>query len=292
LQDSTITMAQAFSHGPSEFVLCPRPWLSVEDIEFYDFSSHCIYLKQEKSVFFPVLEKGGMFPFSWWVKPFVVLASGQPRYLAMFNSGLSNADWPVPCIVDLGQYPSDVLHIEWHWLLHGSADSRNDAMTRRALEEAGLYHGGLAVTLDAIHLVENTDSATISYSFTITNNDVDALYVVDPDLMGDGLFNYFNNGPEILRTTDATVYRTDHSGSIAPVPFDSWNPQWFGRLPSGASIQRVVTVPGYPRISSGSHMAEFLYNGPVNIDKAHRVLPDGRRWIGPTRSSAYALTVD
>ncbi len=293
LEDSTITIADAIGKNLNDLKLCSTPWLSAQDIDFYDFSSHCIYLKADKGMFFPALNRG-LFPHGWWARPFVAVANGQRRYLGVFHGGFSNWNWPVPYIEDFENtqmYPEDVLHVSWIWLLRDNGDSRNDQTVRRSLEQGALYHGGVAVTLKAIQLLQNSDSATIAYTFSVTNTDIDALYVLDPDLMGASLFNYFNLGPQIANSTTATVYITNHSSVIQPVPFDSWSQAWFKRLASGTSIERTVIVPGYPHFPSGSYLGEFQFIGPRNIDKIRRVLADGRYWIGPTTSSVYSWTV-
>jgi len=210
----------------------------------------------------------------------------------MFSSAASSLGRPIPCIEDLAMHPNDVIHISsWHLFLDASEDPRNDLATKHCLEACNLYHAGVFVRLDLIRLVQNGDTATIAYTFTIINNDADPLYLPDPDLMGDSLFNYFNNGPVIYGSLPGRGYETDHSGSVAPVPFSSWKPEWFVRLPSGASVQREVVVPGYPHIPQGSYTAAFLYNGPVNIGRAQRTKTDGRYWIGPTTSSVYQFRV-
>ena len=294
LRDSTITVSGVLGQNVGGLALDTLPWLSDQDIEFYDFSSHCIYLKCEKNGLFPTLNKG-LFPASWWGRPFVVVAHWESRYLGMFNSVMSSLGRPVPYIEDFEnvlRYPKDVIHISSGGSLWDApGDPRDDQAIKLALEAANLYHEGIAVTLDLIRLVQNSDTATISYTFTVTNNDRNALYLPDPDLMGDSLFNYFNNGPSFRGSSPGPFYMTDHSGSVAPVPSGTWAPGWFVRLPSGASVQREVVVPGYPHIPPDSYTAGFLYNGPVNIERAQRTMADGRYWIGPTHSTVYVFRV-
>ena len=52
LKDSTLRISHVRSLYFSELILATEPWLSSEDIDFYDFSVHCIYLKTDKSYFF------------------------------------------------------------------------------------------------------------------------------------------------------------------------------------------------------------------------------------------------
>jgi hypothetical protein len=52
LEDSSITGTQVTQTEINRYNLKKNPWLTNDDIQFYDFSSHCIYLKGDKSQFF------------------------------------------------------------------------------------------------------------------------------------------------------------------------------------------------------------------------------------------------
>ena len=95
----TKALADQDSIELSKIEIQDHPWLTNEDIDFYDFSSHLIYLKQDRSKFLPDQVDLG-FPISWWDKPFIVLANGHRRYVGIFSSSLSTNKWPVPEIND------------------------------------------------------------------------------------------------------------------------------------------------------------------------------------------------
>ncbi len=63
----------------SNLQLRDEPWLSIDDIDFYDFSTHYIYLKQ----------RGKALPS--WTSPFVVVANGERCYLGQFHSPFSSS---------------------------------------------------------------------------------------------------------------------------------------------------------------------------------------------------------
>jgi hypothetical protein len=73
LANDTLTTYEAMQHVIAELDLQSEPWLSEEDIESYDFSSHCIYLKTDKRDFFDYYDEG-IFDPVLIDRPFVVVA--------------------------------------------------------------------------------------------------------------------------------------------------------------------------------------------------------------------------
>lgn len=293
LEDSTITVDSALQVGLSQLKVSEKPWLSGKDIQYYDFSSHCIYLKAQRDSLFPNLVNG-QFPGSWWAKPFVVLASGQRRYLGVFHSGFLSKDWTLPYIEDwqnILRYPKDIIYISWIYLLDADEDKRNDPVIRETLRQLNILHPGIAVSFDSVAITRTFDSSTVTYAFSISNNDDDDLYLPDPDLMGSALFHYYNTGPEIVNSTGTNVYRSTHKSVVNPQPFNSWKSEWFVRLRSRATIKRVISLSGYPYIPPGDYACEFQYSGPVNIEQNQRLLADGRYWIGPAIPSVHVTKV-
>ena len=72
LQDNSITLYNYRDKTDKEMAPQQQPWLSARDIDFYDFSSHCIYLKKKKSDIFPGFEKDIIGYFGSMTKPFWV----------------------------------------------------------------------------------------------------------------------------------------------------------------------------------------------------------------------------
>jgi hypothetical protein len=297
LQNSDLKMKDVYDKDLSELRLSRTPWLSDTDMLFYDWSSHCIYLKKDKTDLIPGWEEGekfNVFPEEWADKPFVVTASGQKCYLGYFSRAqLSTKYWIAPMVEDIGansMYPSDVVWIDWIWLYHDTP--QNNQTVKNALIYAGLYHGGINIhfdTTDAILNIENADTSTVTYKFTITNNAEDDLYVIDPDKTGSGLFHRFTNGPVFKNLEGGKLYESRWKKTVKPPSPEYWSPDWFTELKSGQPIQRIVVLKGYPFFPPGEYIFEFKYSGPPFIEKETRELPDGRYWLGPTRSNFLVM---
>ena len=296
LKDSKIKIGEIIEDDLSGLKLQPKPWISDEDIDFYDWSSHCIYLKEDKTYFIPGWQKEeifNVFPVEWADKPFVVTANNKKCYLGYFSHiDLSLNSWIAPMIGDGGFnsiYPQDVIWIDWGWLYHDSP--QNNSNVKNALINAGLYHGGIAITFDptdtnTLRMVENADTSTISYKFIITNNDVDDLYVIDPDNTGSDLFHLFTNGLTFQNIETKKIYEPRWRKHVELPSRDYWSPDWFTKLKNGHSIQRTVILKGYPYFPTGEYIFQFKYYGQIlGMEKEAREVADGRYWLGPTRSN-------
>lgn len=289
-------MEDIIDKGLDELQLSSESWISNEDILYYDWSSHCIYLKKDKASIIPewaIDKEYNLLPEEWADKPFVITANDEKCYLGYFSRvELSMVMWIAPMIGDIGlnsMYPQDVLFIDWGWLYRDYPQNNSDV--KNVLIDTGLYHGGISVTFDTtdvntIRMVNNADTSTISYIFTITNNDKDALYIIDPDKTGSDLFHWFTNGITFQNIDTEIIYEPRWRAHIELPSTDYWSPDWFTKLESGHSIQRTVMLKGYPYFPTGEYIFEFRYSGPVGgMEKESRERLDGRYWIGSTRSN-------
>jgi len=273
-----------------------EPWISEKDINFYDWSSHCIYLKKDKAHLIPGWSEENrynVFPDEWADRPFMVKANGKKCYLGYFSRvELSKNMWIAPMLGDVGlnsMYPQDVIFIDWIWLYYDYP--QNNSEVKNALLDAGLYHGGISITFDTtdtntLRMIENADTSTISYKFTITNQDKDNLYIIDPDKTGSDLFHWFTNGLTFQNIETKKIYEPRWRKHVSPASYDYWSPDWFTKIKSGHSIQRTVILKGYPHFPTGEYLFEFRYNGQIRgMEKEVREIEDGRYWLGPTRSN-------
>lgn len=293
LDDTTMTTFQAIEYELSELQLQGAPWLSIDDIDFYDFSTHCIYLKENFSSLF------SSDTINVWRNvfgtPFVVVADGERCYLGSFYSLLSS--WlPIgPRIedIDCWQYPIDVIHIN-RAVGFNAADAsafydvRNDIRIRNSLLSQNKLNAGLQIELDNVEVINQPDTSTVVYTFTITNKDVDDLYVPDPELMVNNLFHFYTNG---VTFDNGHHYYSEYKSVTSPDPFYSWNIEWFTKIQSGHSIQRTVTLKGYPNIPVGSYYCWFKYSGPKKIERDNRMLSNGRLWLGEIESNVIIASV-
>jgi hypothetical protein len=273
--------------GMSQLVLRKDAWLTNDDLQFYDFSSHCIYLKTDKRHFFHS-DTGKFFMFDPVLtdKPFVVVAGGEKCYVGSLHSGLLSTMPPGPFIdeLDVGFYPEDVLHISRS---PGSeTDVRGDGRIKDALSSLSLCHGGISLDLLSVNVLENQDTSTIEYLFRIANIDQDNLSVIDPNKTGPELFHYFTNG--VVLQGNNRLYQSEYKKVIAPVT--SWDPTWFVEIPTGSFIERSVKLKGYPRIAPGEYRCHFTFDGP-KVKKEDRYLPGGRIWLGDVVSKGIDIEI-
>jgi hypothetical protein len=277
------------SQALAKIELQPIPWLADNDIQMYDFSDHLLYLERSKYDFLPKPVQLDV-PSSWYDRPFMVVASGLRRYIGTFRGFFAEKPWPVP-VIDCSYnflYPEDLLVISWQWFNHNETDNRNDSYVKEALDRAGILHNGLNLKLKNIGIPENSDTATVEYTFTLINNDVDNLYVLDPDKMGSELFHYYIIGPQFVKSDELGVRTASLMKPIIPRPSDTLNPNWYIKLNSGDSITRTVNLRGYPIFPSGNYDCETTYQC-IRIPKIQRTLHYGRFWIGPTKSNLIGI---
>jgi len=287
LQGSSTNFQEAEEIGLNNVELEDVAWLEPDDISLYDFSTHYISLKIDKaSLFQGMLDDGHMFNFL--VKPFVIVAGGERIAFGSFISSYSSIMSSGPHIYDLENLflPSDILFI--HRDGGAEIDIRNDERIKNALIAGDVYHAGVNVELMDVEILDNSDTATVRYSFIIRNNDSDDLYIPDPDLMGTALFHYYTNGVE-LRDSDNHYYYSQYKSTSSPVPHDSWESAWFLKLESGSSIRKNLVLKGYPQFPEDTYRCYFKYAGPSKIALNDRVIQDGRYWIGETETNSITI---
>jgi hypothetical protein len=287
LEDSSITGAQATQMEINQYSLKNNPWLTNDDIQFYDFSSHCIYLKGDKSQFFEN-DTGRYLLFTPFRanRPFIVVANKERCYIGSFHSlMLSTAPrGPYMDELDIGYYPRDVMHISKGW--NDTVDTRNDGRIKDVLISLGLYHGGISVDLKSVNIVENADTSTVEYVFRISNIDHDNLYVVDPNKMGIDLFHYFTNG--IVFQGNGVLIQSMYKK--VNTPSTSWDATWFTEIPINSSIERTVRLRGYPKLLPGKYRCYFTFSDP-KVEKDNRYLTGGRIWLGSLVSSTIETEI-
>jgi hypothetical protein len=289
LRDTSTTMEQILSRKINELELAGNPWLTSDDIDFYDWSSHCVYLKKGKGSFFPAYQFFYHFPNSWTDRPYVVVLNNRRCYVGYFltQSSIHQYAFPFIDILDVGMYPEDIIHSQWVFLF--GEDARNNADVKMSLMENRLFHAGLDVQIDSLW-ISNADTATVQYKISIVNHDVDNLYVLDPDKTGGGLFHCYNNGPVFKSRTTVVMYEARYKEAHCPDSSTYWTPNWFTLVESGKSIHRTIRLKGYPYIPKGDYLCEMTYGGPVFIKKEQRTSAEGRYWLGDARTKVIGAT--
>lgn len=197
LKDLTITIDQLQNLNLSDVKFDPTPWLSSKDIEFYDYSTHFIYLKTSFKDFFPDFNDSNVNIEDWHFKPFVVCAFKKASYAGCLHLSICS-HWRFDVFImdrDVDENDdNDILRIgnstpSIFAIPQSSEDVRNNINIKNALIKDGIYHAGLEVKLNDVTILENTDTAIVQYSFTITNNDQDNLYVINSEVMDKEIFD-------------------------------------------------------------------------------------------------------
>ena len=294
LKDTTLTIKDILDIKLGDLKLADNPWITQDEIKFYDWSSHCIYLKKDKSNFFPNYHEGFyQIPLSWTDRPWIVVANKIPCYQGFIVTDASINIFPFPEISGLEagtwEYPKDILTSEWiFWFLH--SDPRDNELVKESLIQNGLFHGGIKVTFDTSNTpikVFNDDTTTVEYSLIIKNNDTDNLYIFDPYKVENKVFHYHNMGPNFLEVNTGKSYGSNYMEIRKP---DSWDSNWYFLLKSGGSIKRTIELRGYPFIPAGTYLIQGGYSCP-QVEKNIRETQQGRYFVGRIRTDTLRIKI-
>lgn len=285
LKDHSLTISNILDKGIDELELDEEAWIEDKDIDFYDYSSHCIYLKSNKSAYFTK-----EIAISMNDQPFIVNANEKRCYIGSFHSCAMSLAPYHPYIDELSIqfYPADVLYIAPSWN-QNAEDERNNNYVERSLRDLNKLHDGLSLVIKEIQVVENSDTSTVKYIYELKNNDQDDLYILDPEKMGNKLFHYYTNGIDFR--SDTRYISSEYKTVTRPEPYDSWQSNWFTKIKSGQSMERTVTLKGYPQIPNGQYSCTFQFSNPKKIEHEDRYINNARIWIGKIKSNTKTIFV-
>ncbi len=249
------------------------------EIEYYDFSTHSIYLKHD--CYLP----GDS------ILTFNVIANREEIYSGIIYPTFSSKAFPGPVIrVSPGIYCNDMICLSFNGVYdilgNSNPDPRNDARIISTLKKYGQYHEGLKGIIDTVTVKKRRgDKSKIELIFTIVNEDNLNYYILDPDKMGTGLFHYFTNGL-YLHDIDSLSHLYSYKGErISPSPWDLQCKNWLNLLEHGKSITFCMILNEFDNVPSGQYKATFMYPGFRRICKEDRDQEHGRIWMGNIRIS-------
>jgi hypothetical protein len=237
-----------------------KPWITISDIEFYDWSAHIFYLRREKE-----REK---YAGRW----FVVASEGRRLFSGYFFPVFSSYFSPAPSIL-----ASDKFFTPLNMVEIGGFDDFFDSQTetskafRKTLLESGLLREGISVELVD---VKKRDSHSVIYSFSVSNLDNETILVPDPDLMGAGRFHYFTNGVSL--TKDKTLFFAENKTVVSSEQMDD---SWYYPLQPGETIVRSVILDGFNQLPAGRFDSFFRYYGSFT-NRKYFYRQEGRIWAG------------
>lgn len=248
--------------------------LTANEIDYYDLSTHFIYLKGTHSFLHDKLVRDS----------FQVYANGEKIYSGVFHSWYMSSMPLGPAIYTPGSfYGNYIVPITYgsYINLDGKkvppVDPRNDPRILNALKSYGQLHEGLSCEIRSVQI--NQGSNKVSLELKLTNNDTFDYYHLDPEKMGLGLFHYFTNG---LRLWSPTLKKSfeNHVQHIAPEPWDSWNMNWLSLIRSGESKTIWINYTNFDQLSAGQYKLYFRFPGLSKVDKSELVQRKGRIWLG------------
>lgn len=296
LEDKSITM---YNTSWDEFVdktLEDTPFLSSENIDFYDWSSHLIYLKTDKTFLHDLfidstngLQYNGC--------PFIVTGGSQPLYsgLVYFSPHGYVIQYPNISPTDLDYFPDNIFYIRGPY--GGGDDPRNLPEVKDALIEAGIYHAGIKVELDTRYGVNfhsvSGDTMEVEYRILIRNLDQDALYVLDPDKSEGWMYQFFTSPPVFYDSLANPQIRssTDYIGT-APDTSDYADLDHYTLLLPGQSIKRTIRRGTYTNVQAGDYYTGIHHAAPIyTMTRSKRNNFWGRIWIGSTVSEKYNVSI-
>jgi hypothetical protein len=245
--------------------------ITTSDIDYYDFSSHLIYLKKNKS-FIKNIVTGS----------FCVYAGNEEIYKGSFQPGYSSAmATGVYIYTPRASYPDYVLDINWSGYPQGAVDPRTDPRIVKALKANNQYHEGLSCEIQSVRFLTND---RVELKFTLTNKDASFnYYYFDPDKMGFSLFHYFTNGPVFLNEENPEHYY--HKGTVIhPDPWNLWKKEWLSLIKKGET-KNFTIIYEFNLMPSGKYRVFFNFPGLSFVEQNDLVQNDGRIWMGEIGTS-------
>lgn len=267
LPDSNIELTDGFCLVSGDQVV-----LNHEDIEYYDYSAHALYLKSPKT-FSEVFKVFGVS---------AVYAGGEEIYNLSLNPGYSSFMPQGPIIwTDPTFYPDYIIAIDMMWtyeqLLESAADVREDPRIVEVLKKYGQFRNGLHCEITSITYTSQED---VEVELELTNPDMENYYYLDPGKMEMGLFHYFTNGLTVWDQV-SSQYVSSEIEHIQPDPWDSFDMEWMSLLEGGSSVTLTITYDQFGALQAGSYEAFFTFPGMhYQVERDDLDQQDGRIWMG------------
>jgi hypothetical protein len=243
-------------------------------IDFYDFSSHLIYLKSGN-----IFSYSNQGPFSIRVDDEEIY-TGQmfPVYSSYYPTGSY-----IRCSPSF--YNDYIIPIGFNKIIdsegNSNDDPRNDSRIVEALEKYMQYKKGLSSKILSVKKISDNK---IEIMLELKNLDSDNILFLDPDKMGLELFHYFTNG---LIIKDSLNNSYTHKLTIEePSPWDSWKIDWLTVINGNETKTISVIYDNFDFLPSGEYTALFNYPGlSFQIKKEELQQNNARIWLGELNNS-------
>lgn len=247
--------------------------LTSKEIDYYDLSTHFIYLKGTNSFLTDKLVRDS----------FQIYANGEKIYKGAFRSWAMSSMPLGPAIYTPVLFYGDYLvPIEYGSYINQDGkkvppvDPRNDSRIISALKSWNQLHEGLRCEIRSVHF--NT-GGKVSLELELINNDSFSYYYLDPEKTGMGLFHYFTNGLSLWSPTLKKSF-DNHVQHIQPDPWDSWDMNWLSLIRSNEKKTIWINYMNFDPISAGQYKLYFQFPGLMHVEKSELIQRNGRIWLG------------
>lgn len=237
------------------------------DIDYYDFSSHLIYLKPGVSFESKTMETG----------EFAVSAGNELIYEGWLLPGFSSLAPSGLYIPTPGFYNDYIIPICFSPDPSGQTDLRKDPRILMVLKSNHQYHAGLFCEIESI---VKKDNKTVIVTLVLRNIDTFDLLILDPQKCGLPLFHYFTNGLHFYKSETGERFENNFP-HVAPDPWNGWKKEWLTLLRSNESKKITIEYPTFTTLPSGRVKAYFEYPGlSFQVSREEVQQDNGRIWLG------------
>lgn len=245
--------------------------ISHNDFEYYDYSTHLIYMKNHKSFANDIEEIGG----------FTVYADGVEIYSGQTLPGFSSFLPFGPVIRTQPSFYGDyIIPIGFIQIIdslgNSVSDPREDIRIIEALKKYNQFHSGLSCEINS---VQYSSPNNVVIELQLNNNDSFDYYYLNPDKMGVNLFHYFTNGLFLRDFFNKKTF-THKIEAIHPEPWDTWKIEWLSVIKSNETKIITLTYDSFENVTPGEYKATFSFPGLSHVNKEDIQQNNGKIWLG------------
>ncbi|MFO7822682.1 MAG: hypothetical protein R6V72_02000 [Cyclobacterium sp.] len=246
--------------------------LDLSDIDYYDFSTHVVYLKENNRLKgdFDQLHGANL------------VVNGSEIYPLKIHDLYSSAMPVGPHIQSLiDNFGDFAFRISFSDFPDGFGssiqDPRADARIKSALKKHHKYRAGLSLEAESILRQGNQ----IKLKIKIRNLDSQNYYFLDPNKMGDALFHYFTNGL-VFFDPQEMEYQQNKVKHEQPESIQFWSLDWMSVIKGKESKTFEFTYP-FENVPTGRDLKfSFFFPSPERSIQLGSDLDqqNGRIWLG------------
>jgi hypothetical protein len=199
------------------------------------------------------------------------------NYQSGFSSSMPNGPfiWKNPFF-----YPDFVLRFEF---MGNGVDPRNDDRLMSAFENKLLLHSGLSGEIKDVEII----GPLLRFTFKITNKDESDLLILDPEKMGQRLFQYYTNAPVFYNTSKNEYFEISYNYD-SPSTIDAWSLGWLTELEPGDSKEFTLSYMLNSQMSPGDYKITFKFPGLSRQITRDQLYQDNNRiWLGDIKLTKY-----